>query len=662
MGQKRIHRTLAVLCAIPLYCCTNVAVAQAPAMQASVIATPPATQDFGAGVFLNNTSFDIPFSVERTGAQPVEVQLFVSRDQGKTWKFFARQPANESGFPFQAPEDGDFWFSTRTIDARGISYPTGNMAPQLRVFVDTTNPQVQATTDSDINGQIVLDYAITDVAVDEEYMQLEYMTDAVRQWMPISIEGRPGRRPEDGALVGRITWQPQTEWRQVYVRMIVRDKAGNQTVFNEQVQRPRVASNPMTFASGQRPPGPGMAATAVSDRSTFRGSPTYAQPATTPGYTQPAYRSAQAAPVANPAYPPATAPAPSTGQPVAATNSAYNYTHPTTSQYRGAVPMTARAVSDTQGFGLNPPLQQQQQQQPVGGQTPNYAATEPAASSYSPPSTPQQNQSMQRPAAPREAFRPLQGTQVSASTPAEAQSPAEASGERQARSLSLNDTPRVTRSKQFSLDYEVESVGNGGVEAVELWGTRDGGQTWQRWNADPDKQSPFDIEVSKEGIVGFRIVIVAANGLTTPRPVSGDPADIYVLVDTTAPQTRVTGATYGDESYTGSLIIDYACNDENFGPRPISLAFSDSLDGPWTTIATGLANTGRYIWPADPQLPREIYLRVEATDKAGNVGVHALDVPISVQGLSPQGRINGFQPIEGQPEGTQAALPRASFR
>ncbi|WP_145089358.1 hypothetical protein [Rosistilla carotiformis] len=634
-----------------MYCCTNVAVAQAPAMQASVIASPP-PQDFGAGVFLNNTSFDIPFSVERTGAQPVEVQLFVSRDQGKTWKFFARQPANESGFPFQAPEDGDFWFSTRTIDARGISYPTGNMSPQLRVFVDTTNPQVQATTDSDINGQIVLDYAITDIAVDESFMQLEYMTDAVRQWMPITIDGRPGRRPEDGAMVGRITWQPQTDWRQVHVRMIVRDKAGNQTVFNEQVQRPRVAANPMTFASDPRQQGAGMNATPVSDRLPPRGNamPMYSQPAPTSGYPQPAYQSAQATPVGNSAYPPAT---PQTGLPATSAAPAHSYTHPATSQFRGSAPMTARTVSDTQGFGLNPPMQQ-----PMAN--PHYGT---ATGTYSPSIEPPHTSTLQQqPAAPREAFRPLQGTQVSAVSPAESEPPAEPAETRQSRTLSLNDTPRVTRSKQFSLDYEVESVGNGGVEAVELWGTRDGGQTWQRWNADPDKQSPFDIEVSKEGIVGFRIVIVAANGLTTPRPVSGDPADIYVLVDTTAPQTRVTGATYGDEGYTGSLIIDYACNDENFGPRPISLAFSDSLDGPWTTIATGLANTGRYIWPADPQLPRQIYLRVEATDKAGNVGVHALDVPISVQGLSPQGRINGFQTIESQPEGTQAALPRASFR
>ncbi|MEZ6088242.1 MAG: hypothetical protein R3C05_09510 [Pirellulaceae bacterium] len=578
------------------------------------------------GVFLNNPVFDIPFSVQQTGSQPVEVQLFVSRDQGQSWKFFARQPATESGFPFQAKEDGDFWFSTRTIDARGVAYPTGNMSPQLRVYVDTTNPQVRAAADVDIDGQVVLDYAIVDVAPDEDFMQLEYMTDMVRQWMPIAIEGRPGRRPEDGAMIGRITWRPQTDWRQIYIRMIVRDKAGNQTVFNDQFERPRVAANPMSLAGHPLQPGMPPMTGAGANRSPANNNAAMYQPhpAQMPPYVPP------------------------------------------TSQYRGANRgMTAQPVGNPQGFALNAPLAPNQ---PAAQGNP-YSDPSTTARDNGIPAAPHSNPPTTQPIAPREAFRPLRDNQASVTSQGQVDASRETVATQMTASpqtdrLTPNDTPRVSRSKQFSLDYEVESVGNGGIEAVELWGTRDGGKSWQRWNADPDNQSPFDIEVSKEGIVGFRIVIVAANGLTTPRPVAGDPADIYVLVDTTAPKARITGATYGQDNYAGSLIIDYACNDENLGSRPISLAFSDRLDGQWTTIATGLANTGRYIWPADPQLPRQIYLRVEATDKAGNVGVHALDIPVSVQGLSPQGRINGFQPIDGESgsDVNQAALPSARFR
>jgi hypothetical protein len=96
----------------------------------------------------------------------------------------------------------------------------------------------------------------------------------------------------------------------------------------------------------------------------------------------------------------------------------------------------------------------------------------------------------------------------------------------------------------------------------------------------------------------------------------------------------------------GQLVIEYLCQDADLAERPVSFSFSDSPQGPWTTLATGLRNSGRYLWRADPNLPRQIYLRLEVVDRAGNVGRHQLDVPIEVEGLAPRGRIQGFRPLE----------------
>jgi hypothetical protein len=202
-------------------------------------------------------------------------------------------------------------------------------------------------------------------------------------------------------------------------------------------------------------------------------------------------------------------------------------------------------------------------------------------------------------------------------------------------------------SRKFSLDYEVESAGRAGVEEVELWGSSDRGQSWKRWGADPDRQTPFDIETNNDGVYGFCIVVVAKNGLATARPISQSPPDIFVVVDTLKPVVRITGATYGEGDQTGSLLIRYQCEDENISARPISLAFSNSPQGPWTTIAAGLENRGGYVWPADPQLPRQIFLRIDATDLSGNTGSYVLDTPIDIQGLAPRARIRGFNPITG---------------
>jgi hypothetical protein len=186
-----------------------------------------------------------------------------------------------------------------------------------------------------------------------------------------------------------------------------------------------------------------------------------------------------------------------------------------------------------------------------------------------------------------------------------------------------------------------------GAEAVELYGSSDNGHTWDFWGKDPDRKSPFDIEVREQGVFSFRIVVVGRNGLASPRPMRDEAPDIVVVVDKTAPEVRVTGAQYGEGDRTGALVIRYDCRDSNLTKRPITLSFSDSMDGPWTTIAGGLRNDGDYVWPADPQLPRQLYLRIDATDQAGNVGTYVLDQPIDARGLAPRARIRGFQSLSG---------------
>ena len=225
---------------------------------------------------------------------------------------------------------------------------------------------------------------------------------------------------------------------------------------------------------------------------------------------------------------------------------------------------------------------------------------------------------------------------------------------------------RYSDSFRFSLDYELEAVGANGAESIELWGSTDGGKSWERWGSDPDLASPFDIETKDEGIFGFRIVVLGRNGLTTPRPLSGETPDIVIVVDKEKPDVRITGASYGEGDRAGSLVIRYACTDSNLMQRPIALSFSDTPSGPWTTIAAGLQNHGDYVWPADPQLPRKLYLRIDATDRAGNVGSYVLDRAIDAQGLAPRARIRGFQTLGGpaQPAMDQqtAELPKAAFK
>lgn len=234
-------------------------------------------------------------------------------------------------------------------------------------------------------------------------------------------------------------------------------------------------------------------------------------------------------------------------------------------------------------------------------------------------------------------------------TEVESQSIGNAASQPTRTSLPPGERARMTNSLHFQLDYELDSVGPAGVAEVQLWGSTDFGQTWARWSVDEDLHSPLDVEVEREGIYGLRVVIVGRNGLATPAPHAGDLADIWVGVDTTRPNVRISSASYGEGVHAGELDIRWEVIDESIGDRGVTLMFSEQPTGPWTTIAAGLPNTKQYYWSVDPNTPRLIYLRLEFRDEAGNTGEHQLVEPISTKGLVPKAFIRSVRPVEEKP-------------
>jgi hypothetical protein len=122
-------------------------------------------------------------------------------------------------------------------------------------------------------------------------------------------------------------------------------------------------------------------------------------------------------------------------------------------------------------------------------------------------------------------------------------------------------------------------------------------------------------------------------------------ADLWVAVDATAPAAELTSAQYGSGERAGQLDIRWQAKDAHLGPRPITLLFSDQPSGTWSTIASGLPNTGQHFWRADARVPEKFYLRLEVRDEAGNLTTHQLSEPILSAGLVPRGRIQGLEPV-----------------
>jgi hypothetical protein len=198
--------------------------------------------------------------------------------------------------------------------------------------------------------------------------------------------------------------------------------------------------------------------------------------------------------------------------------------------------------------------------------------------------------------------------------------------------------------KEVSLEYELTKVGPSGVGTVDMWWTRNDGQTWERYADDPEAKAPgrhkvcLPLNVVDDCVVGFILVVRSRAGLGRREPQPGDVPDMRIEIDTRAPVTRLfVGGP--DPQRANSLILRWTAEDKNLADDPIDLEWAEQREGPWVKIASNLANTGRFSWQLPERLPVQVYLRVKARDRAGNVGVAATNGPEVVDLSEPVGTL-----------------------
>jgi len=87
-------------------------------------------------------------------------------------------------------------------------------------------------------------------------------------------------------------------------------------------------------------------------------------------------------------------------------------------------------------------------------------------------------------------------------------------------------------SPRFLLDYAVDRPGpDGNAEVVELWVTRDGGTTWAKAGTDPDRKSPFMVELAGPGVHGLSLIARDALGFGDQPPAPGDQPKMWIQVE-----------------------------------------------------------------------------------------------------------------------------------
>jgi len=177
---------------------------------------------------------------------------------------------------------------------------------------------------------------------------------------------------------------------------------------------------------------------------------------------------------------------------------------------------------------------------------------------------------------------------------------------------------QMVNNTHVFLEYQIEQMGPSGVGKVEVWLTRDQGQSWTRIGEDPDRKSPVELDLPGEGLFGVSLAVSNGRGFGGTPPSPGDAPDWWIEVDVTKPTAEILGVQPALGQEDGGLVINWTARDKNMGAEPIDLYYSAHHDGPWQVIAKGLKNDGHYRWSVPTEVGSQAYLRLVATDRAGN--------------------------------------------
>lgn len=190
---------------------------------------------------------------------------------------------------------------------------------------------------------------------------------------------------------------------------------------------------------------------------------------------------------------------------------------------------------------------------------------------------------------------------------------------------------KLVNSKRINLGYDIKDVGPSRISTIDLFITQDG-RTWTK-HAQPvadEAGKNLVFEVDREGLYGITLLAKSGVGLGERPPQTGDRPQAWIEVDLTKPVVAVRSPLVGQGVDKGKLKINWTASDKNLGPACITLKYSEQAAGPWNPIAEKLANTGDYTWLMPAAVPFQFYVKVEAIDRAGNLGEDATTIPVKV--------------------------------
>jgi hypothetical protein len=209
-------------------------VAPAPAERPNLMNAEAPTAPPGSGSALpppqiiSFTQINLDYEVIKQGPSGLKaVELWLTRDDGRTWEKYADDPDHNSPLTARLPGDGVYGLKLVSYSGAGFSQgpPTPGEVPEMRVEVDMLKPVVQLTAvepDPNRSDVLTIKWTASDRNLVANPITLEWSERAEGPWQSVS-PGSP-ELPNTGSHVWQLPLQMPYR---VYLRITARDRAGN---------------------------------------------------------------------------------------------------------------------------------------------------------------------------------------------------------------------------------------------------------------------------------------------------------------------------------------------------------------------------------------------------------------------------------------------------
>lgn len=174
-------------------------------------------------------TFSIAYRVDDVGPSGVgSVVLYITQNNGVKWYRYGEDQDNHSPFQVTVPRDGVYGFTLRVRSGAGLSYdpPQPGDKPEIVVNVDQTLPVAKFLPAyqgrENMTNKILIRWHASDNQLAEKPISISYSENPDGPWITVS-----DWIPNSGQYIWNVN---ETVPPRIYLKMTVRDEAGNEAV------------------------------------------------------------------------------------------------------------------------------------------------------------------------------------------------------------------------------------------------------------------------------------------------------------------------------------------------------------------------------------------------------------------------------------------------